>query len=246
MRTGEGPNDGGNSKHHILEGCEKSLKRLKTDTIDIYFLHRTDFDVPQEETLAALDLLVAQGKVRYIGCSTHPPWRTVEALWIADKQGFPKFVCEQPPYNLLDRRIENEIVPMCRAYDLGIISWSPLAQGVLAGRYKDPAKLPPHSRATRSDVFAERVTQKGIEVARELGRIAKGKGCTTSQLALAWVLSRPFITGAIIGPRTFRHLEDLLAAADLNLEGEDLAFCDQLVPPGSFVSDHFNTAGWTS
>ena len=130
LPVGDRPNDRGNSRHHIVEGCENSLRSLKTDYIDIYFLHRTDFSVPQEETLAAMDLLVRQGKVRHIGCSTHPPWRTVEAMWIADKHHYPKFVCEQPPYNLLDRRIETEIVPMCRAYDLGIISWSPLAQGV--------------------------------------------------------------------------------------------------------------------
>ena len=105
LPTGKGPNDAGNSKHHILAACENSLKRLKTDWIDIYFLHRTDFSVPQEESLAALDLLVRQGKVRHIGCSTHPPWRAVEAWWIADKHHYPKFICEQPPYNLLDRRV---------------------------------------------------------------------------------------------------------------------------------------------
>ena len=146
MRTGEGPNDAGNSKHHILASCESSLRRLKTDYLDIYFLHRTDFDVPQEETLAALDLLVRQGKVRHIGCSTHPPWRVVEAHWIADKHHYPKFITEQPPYNLLDRRAETEIIPMCQAYDLGIICWSPLAQGVLAGRYRDATQIPPGSR----------------------------------------------------------------------------------------------------
>jgi len=120
MRTGDGPNDAGNSKHHILAACENSLRRLKTDYIDIYFLHRTDFKVAQEETLSALDLLVRQGKVRHIGCSTHPPWRVVEAHWIADKHHYPKFTSEQPPYNLLDRRAETEIIPMCQAYDIGI------------------------------------------------------------------------------------------------------------------------------
>jgi aryl-alcohol dehydrogenase-like predicted oxidoreductase len=244
LPTGSGPNDAGNSKHHIINGCENSLRRLKTDWIDIYFLHRTDFSVPQEESLAALDLLVQQGKVRYIACSTHPPWRVVEAWWVAEKHHYPRFICEQPPYNLLDRRIEQEIVPMCKAYDMGIISWSPLAQGVLAGRYQDAAEIPPGSRGAFKNIYAERITQPGIEVARQLAEHAVDKGCSLPQLAVAWVLHQPGITASIIGPRTPAHLKDLLAAAELGLDDADLAFCDQLVKPGAFVSDHFNTAGW--
>lgn len=244
LPTGTGPNDAGNSKHHILAACEKSLKSLKTDWIDIYFLHRTDFGVPQEESLAALDLLVQQGKVRYIGCSTHPPWRVVEAWWIADKHHYPKFICEQPPYNLLDRRVEHEIVPMCKAYDMGIISWSPLAQGVLAGRYQNAADMPAGSRGAFKAIYAERITQPGIEVAQQLAQRATEKGCSLPQLAVAWVLHQPGITASIIGPRTPAHLDDLLSAADLKLNDTDLEYCDQLVKPGAYVSDHFNTAGW--
>ena len=244
LPVGDRPNDRGNSRHHIVEGCENSLRSLKTDYIDIYFLHRTDFSVPQEETLAAMDLLVRQGKVRHIGCSTHPPWRTVEAMWIADKHHYPKFVCEQPPYNLLDRRIETEIVPMCRAYDLGIISWSPLAQGVLAGRYQDAANLPADSRGAFKPIYAERITPQGIEVAQQLTARARHKGCTLSQLALAWILHQPGITGAIIGPRTEDHFNDLLPATGVHLDPSDLEFCDALVPPGMNVSDHFNTCRW--
>lgn len=244
MRTGEGPNDAGNSKHHILAACESSLKRLKTDYIDIYFLHRTDFNLPQEETLAALDLLVRQGKVRHIGCSTHPPWRVVEALWTADKHHYPKFVSEQPPFNLLDRRAEQEIIPMCLAYDLGIISWSPLAQGVLAGRYQDAAQLPAGSRGAFKEIYGERITQKGIEISRALAKRAAAKPCTLPQLAVAWILAQPGISGAIIGPRTLAHLQDLLPAAELRLDQSDLDFCDSLVPPGTNVCDHFNTCRW--
>jgi aryl-alcohol dehydrogenase-like predicted oxidoreductase len=244
MRTGPGPNDAGNSKHHIIESCEASLKRLRTNHIDIYFLHRTDFDIPQEESLAALDLLVRQGKVRYVGCSTHPAWRIVEAFWISDRYHYPKFICEQPPYNLLDRRIENEIVPMCQAYDLGLITWSPLAQGVLAGRYTDPSNLPEGSRGTQKRIYAERITQKGIEVSLKLEERAKGKGCTVAQLAVAWILNQPGITGAIVGPRTLGQLEDLLLSADIILDEPDLKFCDALVPPGTYVSNHFNTSNW--
>jgi len=244
MQTGAGPNDSGNSKHHILESCEASLKRLKTDYIDIYFLHRTDFDIPQEESLGALDLLVKQGKVRYIGCSTHPAWRVVEALWISDRHHYPKFICEQPPYNLLDRRIENEIIPMCRAYDLGLLTWSPLAQGMLACRYKDPSNLPAGSRGSLRSVYAERITKRGIEVGFELAKRAKAKGYTVSQLAVAWILNQTGISGVIIGPRNSEQLEDLLSSAGIKLDQSDLTFCDELVPPGTYVSNHFNTSRW--
>ncbi len=243
-RTGQGPNDQGNTRHHIIEGCEKSLKRLRTDYIDIYFLHRTDFNVPQEESLEALADLRQQGKIRYIACSTHPAWRTVEGLHLAERHGYPKFVCEQPPYNLLDRRIENEIVPMCRHYDLGIISWSPLAQGVLAGKYQDAEQLPEGSRASLRRVFRERVTPAGIAVGQQIVERAKAMGCPASQLAVAWVLHQPGITGTIIGPRNVDQLNDLLPGLDLELSSEDLAFFDELVPPGRYVTSFFNTAEW--
>ena len=244
MRSGPGPNDLGNTKHHIIESCENSLGRLKMDYIDIYFLHRTDFDVPQEESLAGLDLLVKQGKVRYIACSTHPAWRIVEALMISDRLRYPKFICEEPPYNLLDRRIENEIVPMCQAYDLGIITWSPLAQGVLACKYEDASKLPKGSRGTQKAIYAERITQKGIEVSFELAERANEKRCTVAQLAVAWVLNQPGITGAIIGPRSLDQFESLLPSVDIPFEESDFRFCDSLVSPGTYVSNHFNTSFW--
>ena len=244
LPTGDGPNDSGNSRHHIMYACEQSLRRLNTDYLDIYFLHRTDFNVPQEETLAALDLLVHQGKIRYIGCSTHPPWRTVEAMWIADKYRYPKFICEQPPYNLLDRRIETEIVPMCQTYDLGIITWSPLAQGLLAGRYQDANNLPAKSRATQKTIYAQRITLNGIVTTDRLGGLADQKNCSLAQLSVSWILCQPGITGTIIGPRKMSHFNELLGASEIELHPSDLDFCNQVVPPGTFVSDHFNTAGW--
>ncbi len=186
MKSGPGPNDAGNSKHHIIESCENSLKRLKTDYIDIYFLHRTDFNVPQEESLGALDLLVRHGKVRYIASSTHPAWRVVEALMISDRYHYPKFICEQSPYNLLDRRIENEIVPMCRAYDLGIITWSPLAQGVLACRYKDPTVLPKGSRGdSKTDLCGTHHATGNpcrFRIGKEGGRKESHRGSTRCRL----------------------------------------------------------------
>jgi aryl-alcohol dehydrogenase-like predicted oxidoreductase len=242
--TGDGPNDRGNARHRIIAACEGSLRRLQTDYIDIFFLHRTDFNVPQEESLAALEHLVRQGKVRYTACSTHPAWRTVEALWIAEKHHFPKFICEQPPYNLLDRRAENEIIPMCRAYDLGIVAWSPLAQGMLAGRYQDAHKLPKSSRAARKKLFTERITAEGIAAAAKLGERAGHNGWSPAQMAVSWVLHQPGITATIIGPRTLAHLKDMLPAVEIELSEDDLQFCDTLVPFGQHLSDHFNTAGW--
>ena len=233
-----------NKRKDILDACEQSLKRLKTDYIDIYFLHRSDFNVPQEESLAALDLLVRQGKVRHIACSTHPPWRTVEAMWLSDKHGYPGLICETPPYNLLDRRIENEIIPMCRAYDLGIISWAPLAHGVLAGRYTDASELPEGSRGTLRPVYRERITQRGVAVGKKFAKYADQKGCSAAQLAVAWVLHQSGITGAIIGPRNMDQYKSLLPAVDVKFDADDLKFCDELVMPGTHVTSYFNTSKW--
>jgi aryl-alcohol dehydrogenase-like predicted oxidoreductase len=243
-KMGPGPNDLGNTKHHILNACEQSLKRLQTDYIDIYFLHRSDFNVPQEESLEALDLLVKQGKIRYLACSTHPAWRTVEALMLADKYHYPKFICETPPYNLLDRRVENEIIPMCRAYDLGVLAWAPLAHGVLAGRYTDTAKLPEGSRGTLRTVYRDRITREGIEVGMKCVKRAKEKGCTAAQFAVAWVLHQTGVTASILGPRNLEQLESLLPAVDVKLADDDIKLCDTLVPPGTHVTSFFNTSRW--
>lgn len=244
MPSGSGPNDRGLSRHHIFESCDNSLRSLKTDYIDIFFLHRSDFSIPLEEPLAALDLLVKQGKVRYAGCSTHPSWRTAEALMLAERHGYPRFICEQPPYNLLDRRIEMEILPMCRYFDLGVICWSPLAQGTLAGRYTDPDTLPEGSRAAQKAVFAQRITREGIAAGARMGEYARAKGVTPAQFAVAWVLNQPDVTGSIIGPRTLEQFRDLLPSSEVRFTDEDRAFCDALVPPRSHLSNHFNTTDW--
>ena len=244
LPTSDRPNESGNSRHNLINSCTKSLKRLQTNHIDIFFLHRTDWNIPQEETLSALDYLVNQGYVRYIACSTHPPWRTVEALHIAEQKGYPKFICEQPPYNLLDRRIENEIIPMCLEYDMGIITWSPLAQGLLAGRYKKENELPEGSRATQKNIYAERITEAGIKTAQKIISWAKKRELSPTALSVSWILHQPAITSVIIGPRNIQHLEDLVFAKNIDLSPEELAWFDSLLPPGTFVSNHFNTAGW--
>ena len=146
-RTGEGPNDQGNSRLHILHGCDASLRRLGTDYIDLYQIHRPSPEIPVDETLGALTDLVRAGKVRYVGCSTHPAWMVMEALAVSERAGFVRYVSEQPPYNLLDRRIENELVPLALRYQLALLPWAPLGQGVLAGRYADQCALPQDSRA---------------------------------------------------------------------------------------------------
>ena len=241
---GDGPNNKGNSRHRIIESCEKSLKRLKTDHIDIYFLHRTDFSVAQVESLEALQHLRRQGKIRYAACSTHPAWRTAEALHIAQTYGYPRFICEQPPYNLLDRRIENEILPMCQHYDLGVVTWSPLAQGLLAGKYLDAPQFPEGSRGDIGDIYKERINAAGIDVGRKFAALANELGVQPSQLAVSWVLHQQGISSVILGPRSVAQLQDLLPSVELEIDDDTLKVIDSLVPPGRYVTSFFNTVDW--
>lgn len=238
-------NDQGNSRRHILQAVEDSLRRLQTDWIDLYQIHRPMFDIPQDETLRALDDLIRQGKVRYIGCSTHPAWMVMEALSISEKYGLARYVTEQPPYNLLDRRIENELVPLALRYNLGLLPWSPLAMGMLAGRYDDEEDFPEDSRANRIGTWAaERITSAGIAKEREVSDLAREVGLSPSQLALLWTKDQPGVTAPIIGPRTMEHVQDALPVLEMQLEQETASRLDQIVPPGSAVADFHNTSGW--
>lgn len=245
-RTGDKPNDRGGSRYHILRAYEDSLRRLQTDYIDLYQLHRPVFDVPQDETLRAFDDLVRAGKVRYIGCSTHPAWYVMEALHTSEKFNLVRYISEQPPYNLLDRRIENELIPLCQKYNLAVMPWSPMAMGVLAGRYSQPDVYPEGSRADRFGIkiMKVRVTRRGIEVAQALSKMAAERGLTSARLALLWVKDQPGVTSPIIGPRTLAHLEDAVAIADMTLEDADRPLFDALVHPGSAVADFHNTNVW--
>ncbi len=241
----EDPNDRGNSRRHILQAVEDSLRRLNTDWIDLYQIHRPVFDMPQEETLRALDDLIRDGKVRYIGCSTFPAWMVMEALAISDRLRLNRYVTEQPPYNLLDRRIENELVPLALRYGLGLLPWSPLAMGVLAGRYSRAGEHPPDSRAARIGHWAaERVSERAIDAATQVADIARQNDMTPSQLSLLWVVNQPAVTAPIIGPRTLEQLNDALHILDQYLEPDILAALDEVVPPGSAVADFHNTSGW--
>jgi len=241
--VGEGPNERGNTRYHIMRACEDSLRRLQTDRIDLYQLHRPVMDLPQDETLRALDDLVRAGKVLYIGCSTHPAWKVMEGLATSEKHNLVRFVSEQPPYNLLDRRIENELVPLALQYNLALLPWSPLAGGILAGRYDNG--IPEGSRADRSGaMFRDRISDKGLEVARKVGEIAREMNISTAQLALLWCMVQPGITSPIIGPRTLQHIESFLPVMDMSLSAEDLARFDELVHPGNAVADFHNSNPW--
>jgi 1-deoxyxylulose-5-phosphate synthase len=195
--------------------------------------------------LKTLDDLIHQGKVRYIGCSTFPAWMVMEALTTSERYGLARYVTEQPPYNLLDRRIENELVPLALRHNLGLLPWSPLAMGILAGRYKSADEIPQDSRAARIGTWAaERVNSIAIQKALEIMQIAEEFHITPSQLALQWVKDQPAVTAPIIGPRTAAHLDDALEVLHMTLDAEAAAALDQIVPPGSAVADFHNTSGW--
>lgn len=245
-RVGQGPNDGDASRFHIIKACEDSLRRLQTDVIDLYQLHRPSSRIPQDETLRAFDDLVKAGKVRYIGCSTHPAWKVMEALAISEQMNLVRYVSEQPPYNLLDRRIENELVPLCQKYGLAIIPWSPLAMGILAGRYTSSSEMPEGSRAARSGTGAirDRISDVAIETGKKFSEMAKERGMTAAQFGLLWCKDQPGITSPIVGPRTMAHLEDCLPVMEMKLSAEDRAACDELVHPGNAVADFFNSNDW--
>lgn len=246
--TGTGLNDRGNSRLHLIKACEDSLRRLQTDHIDLFQLHRPDFEVPIEETLSALTDLVRQGKIRYIGSSTAPAWKVMEALMVSELKGYVRFVSEQPPYNLLDRRIENELVPMCQAQQIAILPWSPLAMGILAGRYAGYEKTgdyPPESRAAlRGGIYAERITKRGVEIGNAFVEMADGLGITAVQLAILWVKDQPGVTAPLIGPRTMDQLEHYLPVMEMSLSDEIRQRCDELVPPGSVIANFHNSAPW--
>jgi aryl-alcohol dehydrogenase-like predicted oxidoreductase len=239
------PNMEGNSRRHIVEQCEASLRRLQTDYIDLYQIHRPEPSVPIDETLRALDDLIRVGKVRYIGTSTFAAWQAVEALWVAKELGLNRFVCEQPPYNLLDRRVERELLPMAQTYGYGIIPWSPLAGGLLTGKYNRDQPPPADSRfgdLSRSPHLQRRWQTAVFDVVDGLRPIAEEKNCSLSQLALAWCMYQPGVTSPIIGPRTMEQLEDNLGTTEVTITDADRQRIDELIPPGRMVSPFYEAA----
>ncbi|MCY3905189.1 MAG: aldo/keto reductase [Caldilineaceae bacterium] len=236
------PNAAGTSRRHIVEQCEASLIRLQTDYIDIYQIHRPRPEIAIDETLRALDDLVRAGKVRYLGSSTFAAWQVVESLWVAKELGLNRFVSEQPPYHILDRRIERELIPMAQTHGIGLNPWSPLAGGLLTGKYTREEPSPEGGRyanAENEPRLARRKNDAIYDIVEELRPLAVDKGCALSQFALAWCVQQPGITSPIIGPRTMEQLEDNLGALDVDVTGQDRKAVDALVPPGRMVSPFY-------
>ena len=234
---GDGPNDQGASRRHIMEHVDKSLSRLRTDWIDLYQIHWPDYDTPIDETLRALDDLIHAGKVRYIGTSNHAAWVGVEALWASERLRLNRFVSEQPPYNMLQRGAEREVLPFCAEYDYAVVPYSPLAGGWLSGRYL-PGRTNTESGSRMSGSSDEFRTEAGratLELVGRLAEIADDKAVSLGTFAVAWVLSHPAVTAPIIGPRTVEQLDDNLAALDVEITDEDRARVDEIVAPGENV-----------
>lgn len=230
---GKGPNDRGCSRYHIMQQVEASLRRLQTDHIDLYQLHRPDDETPMEEKLSTLTDLVRQGKVRYIGTSNYPGWQICEGLWVSEKHQYERFVSEQPEYSILSRAIEREVLPCCREHGIGVIPWSPLAGGLLTGKYRKGKAAPAESRAKRSRWnLGSSENKRALEAVEKLAAVAKGVGERLSRFALAWVLANPVVTAPIIGPRTVEQLEDSLKALEVRLSEETLKKVDEIVKPG--------------
>ena len=236
---GEDPNERGNSRRWIVREVENSLRRLRTDWIDLYQIHRPEADTDIDETLGALTDLVRAGKVRYIGSSTFPASEIVEAQWSAERRGRERFVSEQPPYSLLIRGVEYDVLPACRRHGIGVIPWSPLAGGWLSGRWRKGAD---DLTSRRSAMLPKRYdlsipeNQRKLDAADALGRLADDAGMSLVHLALAFVIRHPAVTAAIVGPRTMEHLESQLGAADVALSNELLDRIDEIVPPGQNVN----------
>lgn len=226
------PNAQGNSRRHIIDECDASLRRLQTDYIDLYQIHRPVSDVPIDETLRALDDLVRAGKVRYIGSSTFAAWQIVESLWASKELGLNRFICEQPPYHLLDRTIERELVPMAQTYGTALIPWSPMAGGFLTGKYRRGEPRPADARYSDESQNTTLFSDAAFDILDVVLAIAEEKGCTPSQFALAWCAQQPGITSPIVGVRTMEQLEDNLGAVEVEVTDADRARIDQVAPPG--------------
>lgn len=233
------PNAWGNSRRHVIEACEASLKRLGTDWIDLYQIHRPQPDIPIDETLRGLEDLIRAGKVRYAGASTFAAWQLCEAHYVAKALGSAGFVCEQPPYNLLDRRIERELLPFCRTYEYAVIPWSPLAGGQLSGKYL--AGKPKEGRYVQSDPM-NRVNAASTAKIAKLKKIADREGLSLTQLSLAWVANQPGITSPIIGARTLEQLKESAEACCLTLKPKTLEQIDAIFPPQSNLVDYYSAS----
>jgi aryl-alcohol dehydrogenase (NADP+) len=229
---GEDPNRAGNSRRWIVTEVENSLRRLQTDHVDLYQIHRPSPDTDIEETLSALTDLVRSGKVRAIGSSTFPASEIVEAQWVAQQRGLERFRTEQPPYSIVNRGIEREVLPACERHGMGTLVWSPLAMGLLTGRYRKGQQ----TDSPRMNFAPGRLThERKLDIVEELLPLAEKSGISLTHMAMAFAVAHPGVTSAIVGPRTMEHLDDLLAGAEVTLDDETLDRIDEIVAPGTDV-----------
>jgi aryl-alcohol dehydrogenase-like predicted oxidoreductase len=237
------PNGRGVSRRHIIKECEDSLRRLQVDNLDLYYMHRLDPDTAVDEPLRALDDLIRAGKVRYIGTSSTAAWQFVESLWVSKELGLNRFIAETPPYNMLDRRIERELVPMAQTFGVAVNPWAPIASGILTGLYKRGAQAPEGSRlaaANLSAMTAKRLTPAAYDMVDAIEPLAKAHGVSLGAFALAWVMSQPGITSPITGPEKLSDIQDSLTAIDVAITDEDRAIIDAVNPPGLMASQFYD------
>jgi len=237
---GNGPNDYGTSRIHLLRACEDSLRRLRTDYIDLYILHVVDPNTPLDETLRTLDGLVRQGKVRYIGTSKWPAVLIVEALGVSERLGLERFVSEQPPYNLLDRGAENDLIWTALRHGLAITPYMPIGSGLLSGKYHVGEEPPAGSRFAGRELDKDGIfTTAAVQAVEKLCSIAESKGITMAQMALAWLMQQPAVTSAILGAWKPQYVRSALKACDVTFTADELAQIDEIVPPGGRVSNYY-------
>ena len=241
---GRDPNAQGNSRRWIMAECERSLRRLGTDYIDLYQIHRPSPDTDIDETLGALTDLVRAGKIRYFGSSTFPAHEIVEAQWVSERRSRERFVTEQPPYSIFVRSIEKDVLPMCQKYGIGVLSWSPLAGGWLSGAFGPGKENTSRRAAVMPDRYDTTIpgNRAKVEAVGQLTELADGAGLSLIELALGFVLEHPAVTSPIIGPRTMEHLESQLPALELRLSTDVLDRIDEIVPPGVDLND--TDVGW--
>ena len=246
MPMGDDPNMAGGSRRWIIQEVENSLRRLQTDYIDLYQIHRPVPGTDIDETLGALSDLIHQGKVRIVGSSTFPAEEIVEAQWTAERRNRERFTCEQPPYSLFARGIETSVLPTCEKYGMGVIAWSPLAGGWLTGKYRKGDPQPTTGRAARIPArfdFSLPENARKLDLVDELDKVAADAGVSLTHLSMAFVVAHPAVTSAIIGPRTMEQLTDILAGASVELSDDTLDALDAVVAPGSTINAA--DAGWT-
>lgn len=247
QKMGDGPNDKGASRKHLMKALDDSLQRLGTDYVDVYYYHAPDYDTPIDESLRALDDMVRSGKVHYIGCSNFRAWRICEALWTSDRLNLHAFSVLQPLYNIVNRDIEVEVLPLCQEHEIGVVSYSPLARGILTGKYKTGESFPEGSRASRSDprMLQAELREASLEIAQQIREHAETtKGCASTHFALAWALANPIITSIILGPKSVEQFEDNLKCLDVEITAADEDFIDGLVPPGEHSGKGFQDTAY--